>query len=77
MITNTGGSAFPNGTGWNHNGDWVGGGDEGMSLRDYFAAKAMQGAIAGCAAKGEVIMYSDLSGFAYEVADAMLKAREQ
>ena len=50
---------------------------KGMTLRDYFAAKAMQGAIAGCATKGEVIMYSDLSGLAYEVADSMLKAREQ
>lgn len=50
---------------------------EGMTLRDWFAGQAMQGAIAGCAAKGEVIMYSDLSGLAYEVADAMLKAREQ
>ena len=49
----------------------------GMTLRDYFAAKAMQGAIAGCATKGEVIMYSDLSGLAYEVADAMLKARNE
>ena len=48
----------------------------GMTLRDYFAAKAMQGALAGCATKGEVIMYSDLVGLAYEVADAMLKARE-
>lgn len=50
---------------------------EGMTLRDYFAAKAMQGAISGCAAKGEVIMYSDLAGLAYEVADAMLKAGQE
>ena len=50
--------------------------EEGMTLRDYFAAKAMQGALAGCATKGEVIMYSDLVGLAYEVADAMLKARD-
>ena len=48
----------------------------GMTLRDYFAAKAMQGAISGCAARGEVIMYSELAGLSYEVADAMLKARE-
>jgi len=51
-------------------------GQKGMTLRDYFAAKAMQGALAGCATKGEVIMYSDLVGLAYEVADAMLKARD-
>jgi len=49
---------------------------KGMTLRDYFAAKAMQGAISGCSSKGEVIMYSDLAGLSYEVADAMLKARE-
>ena len=48
----------------------------GMTLRDYFAAKAMQGAISGCSSRGEVILYSDLAGLSYEVADAMLKARE-
>jgi hypothetical protein len=48
----------------------------GMSLRDYFAAKAMQGAMSGCATRGEVIMYSDLAGLSYEMADAMLKARK-
>ena len=48
----------------------------GMTLRDYFAAKAMQGAMSGCAARGEVVMYSDLAGLSYEMADAMLKARE-
>jgi hypothetical protein len=52
-------------------------GKKGMTLRDYFAAKAMQDAISGCAARGEVIMYSELAGLSYEVADAMLKAREQ
>jgi hypothetical protein len=50
--------------------------DTGMTLRDYFAAKAMQGAMSGCAARGEVIMYSDLAQLSYEMADAMLKARE-
>jgi hypothetical protein len=48
----------------------------GMTLRDYFAARAMQGAMSGCSARGEVIMYSDLAGLSYEVADAMMKARE-
>ena len=50
--------------------------DDGMDLRDYFAARAMQGAMSGCAARGEVIMYSDLAGLSYEMADAMMKARE-
>ena len=66
-------SAFP----WANDADkqynWI---HRGMTLRDYFAAKAMQGAISGCSSKGEVIMYSDLAGLSYEVADAMLKARE-
>ena len=48
----------------------------GMTLRDYFAAKAMQGAMSGCAAKDEVILYSELAGLSYETADAMMKARE-
>lgn len=48
---------------------------EGMTLRDYFAAKAMQGIL--CSGKG---IHSDqfmLSRDAYEVADAMLEARNK
>ena len=48
-------------------------GDEGMTLRDYFAAKAMQAILSNPE-------YGDddtsLAGAAYYVADAMLKARE-
>jgi len=36
--------------------------EKGMTLRDYFAAKAMQGAISGCSSRGEAILYSDLAG---------------
>lgn len=43
---------------------------EGMSLRDYFAAKAM-GALANHSADIDVV-----SERAYELADAMLKARK-
>ena len=50
---------------------------QGMTLRDYFAAKAMQGAISGCATRGEVVIYSNLAGLSYEVADAMMKARTE
>jgi hypothetical protein len=50
--------------------------DTGMTLRDYFAAKAMQAAITGCSTRGEVGLYSDWAGFAYEMADAMMNARE-
>jgi len=49
---------------------------QGMTLRDYFAAQAMQASITGCATRGEVGLYSDWAGFAYEMADAMMKARE-
>jgi hypothetical protein len=58
-------SAFP---------DWT---KDGMTLRDYFAAKAMQAVITGYATQNKVDSYSDYwAGFAYEMADAMLKARE-
>jgi hypothetical protein len=47
----------------------------GMTLRDYFAAKAMQGMIGGKwpTTYGERLHISE---FAYDMADAMMKARE-
>lgn len=45
---------------------------EGMSLRDYFAAKAMQADLAGY----EGAMWDRVAKQAYEMADAMLKARQ-
>jgi len=47
---------------------------EGMTLRDYFAAKAMQGMLS----ENSGIRYptDELVDFAYKVADAMMKARE-
>ena len=48
--------------------------NKGMSLRDYFAAKAMQGMI-----YGSVKAYENPSmcaEWAYQTADAMLKERE-
>lgn len=47
----------------------------GMSLRDYFAAKAMQGVIAS-AKEPLYIKPSICAPWAYEMADAMLKARQ-
>lgn len=44
---------------------------EGMTLRDYFAAKAMQAFIDKYSHEG------DISRHAYKVADAMMKARQQ
>lgn len=46
----------------------------GMTLRDYFAAKAMQGIISSDCNYGA---FGDLASDAYSIADAMLKAREE
>ena len=67
-----GGPAFPN-EGFNGWGEPF----QGMSLRDYFAAKAMQALIIanGPAPQGGWPTYAERT--AYLVADAMLKARQQ
>lgn len=68
MTHNTGGPAFPG----LHPSQECRFNDPGMTLRDYFAAKAMQGFCAcGCTNT------QDIAKAAYIVADAMLKAREQ
>lgn len=73
----TGGPAFPTEnarqTGSN---SWH---EEGMTLRDYFAAKAMQSLIDASRYSGVIGVNNyehTLSALAYKVADAMLKARE-
>ena len=69
--TNTGGPAYPSPR-------WEGWGSpqEGMTLRDYFAAKAIQGMFAsGNLPKS--VRDDELASVAYEFADAMLKAREK
>lgn len=49
---------------------------EGMSLRDYFAAKAMQGFLSNAhLAKKEPMNRVQMSVAAYELADAMLVER--
>ena len=45
---------------------------EGMTLRDYFAAAALQGNLIEPTASNE-----DVAKYAYSLADAMLKAREE
>ena len=64
-MNNTGGPAFPS-EAYGNAGPHI-----GMTLRDYFAAKAMQGMLAN----GESGLQT-LSQAAYILADAMLKARE-
>ncbi len=59
---NDGGPAFP----WGEHGTHLG----GMTLRDYFAAKAMQGLM------DAAMPASEIATEAYWMADAMLIARE-
>ena len=68
-MNNTGGPAFPTGTGGNTPYS------NGMTLRDYFAAKAMQGMLA-YAYLHPLAMEDGCARDAYAMADAMLKARE-
>ena len=77
MTDKTGGPAFPR----PHSGTSQFA-QQGMTLRDYFAAKAMQTYIAD---KDLIDMYcfleknvkQEVATTAYQMADAMLKAREQ
>ena len=63
----TGGPAFPE-----SGARGMAAGGEGMSLRDYFAAKALQGLLSG---RNHIAERS--VQLAYEYADAMLKEREK
>ena len=68
-----GGQAFPNEgfNGWGHP-------EQGMTLRDYFAAKAMQGICTSRDEAGVLIAhgYEWTASEAYKIADAMLEARK-
>ena len=61
---NDGGPAFPTPAGIQHN--------DGITLRDYFAAAALQGILSSTQTGHLQIIAKD----AYGMADAMLKARE-
>ena len=51
--------------------------DKGMSLRDYFAAKAMQAFLSSWIIKNDYPETDSIvAEHAYEMADAMLKARD-
>jgi len=71
MNRDTGGPAFPVGTSY-----------QGMPLRDYFAAKALSGLLAGLDRDARRFMEREAEPAAamakacYTMADAMLKARE-
>ena len=68
--TNTGGPAFPS---HGSMGEVV---QEGMTLRDYFAAKAMQVVLYQCDCFPDEDWRMGVALDAYKMADAMLKARE-
>lgn len=48
---------------------------DGMSLRDYFAAQAMNGLVERWSPSA-ITASAEIAGFAYNLADAMLKERE-
>ena len=73
MSDKTGGPAFPTGIITDDKGVIIGG-SNGMILRDYFAAKAMQGFASNL---GPGYTFNSRAEIAYQWADAMLKAREQ
>ena len=76
----SGGPAFPAPAGVAHITE------QGMTLRDYFAAKAMNGILETAidwfptgkeADSASLEIFKDLARDSYAIADAMLKAREQ
>jgi len=81
MSKETGGTAFPYSGVHKGKAENIIVDSQGMTLRDYFAAKAMQAFIAGAMSDGTA--FSPKSGdhdtaaeVAYLIADAMLRARE-
>jgi hypothetical protein len=68
MSDKTGGPAFPTKSYDVARQTWTI--EEGMTLRDYFAAKAMQGLM------DAAMPMPEIAEAAYDMADAMLKARE-
>jgi|VirMetMinimDraft_7_1064189.scaffolds.fasta_scaffold17935_4 hypothetical protein len=52
-------------------------GHDGMTLRDYFAAKIIQGLLSNSTVKASLPKQAlELSSLSYQVADEMLKQRE-
>ena len=78
MSIDNGGPAFPTGTQISQNNatgettvcQYL---SDGMSLRDYFAAKAMEARVIAYPTMAE----SDVAEYSYRMADAMLKARNK
>lgn len=49
----------------------------GISMRDYFAARAMQGMFSNTEVAALINSHEQFAELAYRMADAMLKAREE
>ena len=71
--TNTVGPAFPFPAYTYPNGE-INHGEDGMTLRDYFAAKAMQGLLSDSNVKAKPL---DFAIRAYAMADAMIEYRSK
>jgi hypothetical protein len=68
--TDTGGPAFPSA----HQTNWS---NPGMTMLDYFAAKAMQGELAAQRVEsGQYTDYDALAYRAYRIAEAMVKEKK-
>ena len=73
MSKNTGGPAFPGSYTGNHGMPvW----SNGMALRDYFAAKAMQADLEYQGLEGREDLFH-IAAMAYQMADAMLAERDK
>ena len=72
MSANTGGPAFPVSSYVNVDGETFASKPQGMTLRDYFAAKAMA---CLCEKHWECVEDSDIAVDAYCLADAMIEER--
>ena len=66
MSKDTSGPAFPHSR--------LGSDHDGITMRDYFAAKAMQGVLSS---PTNPASFASLAEWAYKVADAMLEARSK
>ena len=69
MDKKDGGQAFPHG-------DPTNGGDIGMTLRDYFAAKALKHSMLAFSEARARARHDEIAEMAYIMADAMIRARE-
>jgi hypothetical protein len=49
----------------------------GMSMRDYFAAQALNGMLANSEEFGDAVPPEDVADFAYNIANSMLERREK